>query len=352
MPVPKPLHHDAEETFSDGSLYLEHDSFAVLDELDSASTGGLSEVIDTNASKRLESIDNTITPSTADISGSLLRNWFVPRNGINRQVISADIQKYLGIDATVRLGQDRVDGSEEMINDLQKASTLWDEEQRTGRRGAYEDSHAYRQATNAVSDGNEIYRASTNSPQLDSVYLPPGGCVPHHVAQRVAVPDMASTLYEDPRSRMYSLPLHSGALVSTASGDPSMYASTLPAPMPRYDQYGRRESFLTLGSQPYINIMPAIAYGPPTPIPDQSYTRPAPSVDSFYGRERQSASSNVDRNAPRREVDATVAKRSGIDESHPRPRLYPPRIIVDANGLVTVEDLLRRWTHLDPDSID
>lgn len=228
--------------------------------------------------------------------------------------------------------------------------------------GAYEDSHAYRQTTNAVSDDNEIYRASTSSPQLDSVYLPPGDCVPHHVAQRVAVPDMASTLYEDPRTRMHSLPLHSGALVSTASGEPSMYASTLPAPMPRYDQYGRRESFLTLGSQPYINIMPAIAYGPPTPTPDQSYTRPAPSVDSSYGRERQSASPNVDRNALRRKVDAKFARRSGRDESHPRPRLSPPRTIIDpeldndtatnASGLVTVEDLLRRWTHLNPDSVD
>ncbi|THV78819.1 hypothetical protein D6D27_09098 [Aureobasidium pullulans] len=325
--------------------------------LKSTSTGGSSEVIDNDASKRFESIENIIPPSTADISGSLLRNWFVPKDGINRQVISANIQRYLGNDATVRPGQDRVDGSEvqgywikayrslttEMINDLQKASTIWDEEQRTGRRGAYEDSHAYRQAINAVSDDNEIYRASTSSPQLDSVYLPPGGCVPHHVAQRVAVPDMASTLYEDPRTRIYSLPLHSGALVSTASGDPSIYASTLPVPMPRYDQYGR-------------------PYGPPTPIPDQSYTRPAPSVDSSYGRERQSASPNMDRNALRRKVDATFAKRSGRDESHPRPRLSPPRTIIDpeldndtatnTSGLVTVEDLLRRWTHLNPDSVD
>lgn len=141
-----------------------------------------------------------------------------------------------------------------------------------------------------------------------------------------------------------------------------MYASTLPAPMPRYDQYGRPESFLTLGSQPYINIMPAIAYGPPTPIPDQSYTRPAPSVDSSYGRERQSASPNVDRNALRRKVDAKFAKRSGRDESHPRPRLSPPRTRINpeldndtatnTSGLVTVEDLLRRWTHLNPDSVD
>ncbi|THY41821.1 hypothetical protein D6C99_07690 [Aureobasidium pullulans] len=135
---------------------------------------------------------------------------------------------------------------------------------------------------------------------------------------------MASSPFEDPR---YNFSPHSGALLSTASGEPSMYALTLPAPMPRYDQYGR-----------------------------------PPSVDSSYGRERQSASPNVDRNALRRKVDATFAKRSGKDESHPRPRLSPPRTIIDpeldndtatnTSGLVTVEDLLRRWTHLNPDSVD
>lgn len=74
-------------------------------------TGDSLEVIDTDVSKRFESVYNIVPPSTANMSGSMLRNWFVPKNGINRQVISADIQKYLGIDATVR-PQDRVDGSE------------------------------------------------------------------------------------------------------------------------------------------------------------------------------------------------------------------------------------------------
>lgn len=39
--------------------------------------------------------------------GHILRNWFVIKDGINRQVISADIQKYLGNDATVRPGKDK-----------------------------------------------------------------------------------------------------------------------------------------------------------------------------------------------------------------------------------------------------
>jgi hypothetical protein len=34
----------------------------------------------------------------------IARQWFVPGEGIERQVISADIQRYLGNDATVRPG--------------------------------------------------------------------------------------------------------------------------------------------------------------------------------------------------------------------------------------------------------
>ncbi|THX11851.1 hypothetical protein D6D13_04658 [Aureobasidium pullulans] len=181
------------------------------------------------------------------MAGSILRNWFVPKDGINRQVISADIQKYLGNDATVRPGKDKVNNKEiegywikayrnltsEMINDLRMASTKWEQEQRSGRRGAYEDSHTYRQATNTgPPNANGAYRASTNSPQLDGAYLPPNGHVPPHVAQRIPIPDMASSPYEDPRSRMYGLPPHSGAPVTTGFGDPSMYASHQPRQAP------------------------------------------------------------------------------------------------------------------------
>lgn len=34
----------------------------------------------------------------------IARQWFVPGDGIDRHVISADIQRYLGNDATVRPG--------------------------------------------------------------------------------------------------------------------------------------------------------------------------------------------------------------------------------------------------------
>ncbi|KAI7182670.1 hypothetical protein KC352_g23114, partial [Hortaea werneckii] len=37
-------------------------------------------------------------------SREIARQWFVPGDGIDRHVISADIQRYLGNDATVRPG--------------------------------------------------------------------------------------------------------------------------------------------------------------------------------------------------------------------------------------------------------
>ena len=37
--------------------------------------------------------------------GELARQWFIPGQGIDRHVITADIQRYLGNDATVRPGR-------------------------------------------------------------------------------------------------------------------------------------------------------------------------------------------------------------------------------------------------------
>ncbi|THW57432.1 hypothetical protein D6D20_07986 [Aureobasidium pullulans] len=182
---------------------------------------------------------------------------------------------------------------------------------------------------------------------------------------------------EDPRSRAYSLPPHSDTPEITASSGPSVYASSTPdfrptlcpkltayssrklLPWARYRRYGRA---FKLDASSQTPRLPAITHDPPLPMPGQCYTRPALSFDSSYGRERQSASPDVDQNAPRRKIDAMFAERSGRDELIPQPPLSPPRTIIDpeldndtatnTSGLVTVDDLLRRWTHLDPDSVD
>lgn len=55
-------------------------------------------------------------PPTIDMSGNILRNWFVSKDGISREVISADIQRFLGNDATVRPGKDMINGKEVRCN--------------------------------------------------------------------------------------------------------------------------------------------------------------------------------------------------------------------------------------------
>lgn len=74
--------------------------------------------------------------------------WFVPAEGIAREVIAADIQRYLGLDAAVRpgLGIDDFDGrngywitahrtlTSDMIQDMKLDSQRWREEQQRGER--------------------------------------------------------------------------------------------------------------------------------------------------------------------------------------------------------------------------
>lgn len=95
---------------------------------------------------------------------SRANQWFVPGDGIAREVITADIQRYLGPDALVRPGpgNGEFEGrsgywitayrtlTSQMIQDLKMDSLRWQQEQgrqEGGRRGAYQDSdtHAARQ---------------------------------------------------------------------------------------------------------------------------------------------------------------------------------------------------------------
>jgi len=89
-------------------------------------------------------------------TGMPTRNWFVPGEGIAREVITADIQRYLGPDALVRPGNDEgVDGywitayrtlTSQMVQDLKLDSQRWRQEVQQGQQGrvAYQDSTTHR----------------------------------------------------------------------------------------------------------------------------------------------------------------------------------------------------------------
>ncbi|GAB7366648.1 hypothetical protein MBLNU230_g8630t1 [Neophaeotheca triangularis] len=102
---------------------------------------------------RLAQSSHSSYTSTHDTSsGQLSRQWFVPGEGIDQHVISADVQRYLGDNATARPGMGN--GSYEnfqgywikahrnlttdMIADLKRDSARWRQEQRvTGTREPY-----------------------------------------------------------------------------------------------------------------------------------------------------------------------------------------------------------------------
>ncbi|KAF2171847.1 hypothetical protein M409DRAFT_63403 [Zasmidium cellare ATCC 36951] len=112
----------------------------------------------------------------------IARQWFVPGDGIDRHVISADIQRYLGNDATVRPGlgtgeNQGVQGywikayrnlTSAMIADLRADSARWRQEQRqTGTREPYVGSSTYHASSASRTSHN---RRDGDSPSVDGPY--------------------------------------------------------------------------------------------------------------------------------------------------------------------------------------
>ncbi|KAL1311595.1 hypothetical protein AAFC00_001709 [Neodothiora populina] len=188
------------------------------------------------------------------MTGNILRNWFVAKDGISREVISADIQRYLGNDATVRPGKDNENGQEidgywirayrnlttEMINDLKVATQKWDREQHSSRRVTnYEDSHTYRSSTHAG------FGVTASSPQLDGPFQPP--------ASRASMPIQDMSNYADPRN-LY--PAHSLPPQTTGYVDPASYVSHPSARQPP-------QPYTTQPDGGYYASMPSYAHEPP-----------------------------------------------------------------------------------------
>lgn len=116
--------------------------------------------------------------------------YFVPRDGIDREVITADICRYLGNDALVRPGTYEADGraiqgyyitayrnlTSAMIADLKNDSARWDQERRKHQMGGvrYGDS----QYRDQQSRGQSGYPGSGAMSSYDSVPRYPGSDAP------------------------------------------------------------------------------------------------------------------------------------------------------------------------------
>ncbi|KAF1957853.1 hypothetical protein CC80DRAFT_34793 [Byssothecium circinans] len=160
---------------------------------------------------------------------SRMNQWFVPGEGIAREVITADIQRYLGPDALVRPGTGSGDHegrpgywitayrtlTSQMIQDLKLDSQRWRAE-KDGERGhgsgAYQDSrtHASRQhygpseafaAPSSRSSHSASSYAASESPQYTTT---PSPAYSTHQAYGHPVPTHATHTAQQPRTDPYA----------------------------------------------------------------------------------------------------------------------------------------------------
>ena len=158
--------------------------------------------------------------SSRQRTGGLNRSneYFVPRDGIDREVITADISRYLGNDALVRPGTYQDDSGRPiqgyfitayrnltmaMIADLKNDSARWDQERRKGVAGAarYQDS-AIRQSSGS---GGVGYGAASGYQTDTDPSAPPSYATGYPYQTPVSAYSSNPTSYRDP----YAYPAYS-----------------------------------------------------------------------------------------------------------------------------------------------
>lgn len=179
--------------------------------------------------------------------GEMMRQWFINGEGIDRHVISADIQRYLGNDATVRpgVGSGEFQGvqgywikayrnlTSAMISDLRADSARWRQERATGTRGDYVGSSTYHSSAAGRQD-----RRGGDSPLVDS----------YAGRERERVPPSTSRLPQDrmdidmlpgaPTDRRYGQP-DRGYLPPDSRGYPPDSRPPYSQEPPAYSGFGR-----------------------------------------------------------------------------------------------------------------
>ncbi|KAJ9160857.1 hypothetical protein NKR19_g2882 [Coniochaeta hoffmannii] len=198
-------------------------------------------------------------PPTASAGSARQNEYFVPRDGIDREVITADICRYLGNDALVRPGTyEHPDGrvtqgyyitayrnlTSAMIQDLKADSARWDAERRAASRGQPG-------AAGAPSRGNDGYRNSETHYQRQ------------HYGPTSADPAYGDAMAVDPPSYNPPPMRYPGTGNSGYNGVNSAYA----AQQQRYE-----------AQQNAYNSTAAVQYGAPA---QQSYS-PAPQAPDMY----------------------------------------------------------------------
>ncbi|KAF2727441.1 hypothetical protein EJ04DRAFT_451336 [Polyplosphaeria fusca] len=214
---------------------------------------------------------------------SRANQWFVPGDGIAREVITADIQRYLGPDALVRPGPGtgEYEGrpgywitayrtlTTQMIQDLKGDSLRWQQEQgrqEGGRRGQYQDSdtHAARQHWGPTEGGytqssgrEQSSRPSggysnTNSQYSDSAYTTTPGTYGSHTSP-----------YAVQGASTHAAPRTQPATYGSYQQPPSHPGYGTPAPSYGYSQHSQQPQQVPPQDYNRHPPPPSRAYAPP-----------------------------------------------------------------------------------------
>jgi hypothetical protein len=205
---------------------------------------------------------------------SRANQWFVPGKGIAREVITADIQRYLGPDALVRPGigtggYEAVSGywitayrtlTSQMIQDLMMDSQRWQQERQPGESSdAYQDSltHAARQhwgPSKPVEHSLADPYDRQLTPRASSGYATSSACAPSEGHYTLAQAGYASA-----QPGYQAVPY--SAATRTQPEDP-------------YSGYSQRDPvYQSRQYDSYPSPSPTDTYGRPTP-PSTAYTTP------------------------------------------------------------------------------
>lgn len=216
--------------------------------------------------------------------------WFVPGDGIAREVITADIQRYLGPDALVRpgVGTGEHEGrngywitayrtlTTQMIQDLKMDSQRWQQE---AGRVAYQDSrtHAARQHW-----GPSAVSAPTEYPQTREPAAPRSG----YPSQPQYSPSEHNSYTQTP-----------SPYTTTPSTQHSAYATT---PSTQHSAYTTTPASQYSSQQPGYSVPPA-SQQPRTTHPDPyAYSQRDPTYSSqqYYNTQSAQESSRQSTNPP------------------------------------------------------
>ncbi|PNS20266.1 hypothetical protein CAC42_5716 [Sphaceloma murrayae] len=241
----------------------------------------------------------------------ILRDWFLPEDGIRREVISADIQSFLGNDATVNGYWIRAyrNLTSNMIADLKHKSSKWDQEsKRTGKRGSktpevgpqnnpdhdavnYEDSRTFREQTGGRHDTGK------NSPRVEVTYAaaPPSRHAAHPDAMDYEPTRTVTRPEPHPRT-----PLANTGAVVGSYGESVAYAPSRSAP-PGYIMQGNE---YVPESAYHASRLAAAGRNSPQHIPGYAghpphHTREVDMVDPRYLPTREARDSRDPREDPR-----------------------------------------------------